>query len=336
MRTTVVIMAVALAVPVGGLAEPPLATVGGRSITRAEVEARVKPKLVEVENQRYEILRDGIDEIIAEEVIAQEAKARGVTVEALEETEVTKKVPAPRDEDVKQVYEENKEALDNAPFDTAKPYIIELLKQQGTAERKNEFVNQLRVKYKAEVALKPPVVDVGTGGRPSRGGGANAPVTIIAFSDYECPFCKRAEATVEQVMKTYGDKVRLVHRDFPLTIHKHAQQAAEAARCAEAQGKFWEYHGKLFASDDLSTDKLKAMAKDVGLDPKKFDECLDKQQFKDAVAKDVADGNAAGVNGTPAFFINGRVLSGAQPFEKFKEIIDEEIAAAPPQKPKGS
>jgi protein-disulfide isomerase len=312
-------------------ADAPLATVGGRSITRSEVEARVKPKLLEIENQRYEVMREGLDEIIAEEVFVQEAKARGVTVEVLEEQEVVKKVQAPTEEEIKQIYEENKEALDNAPFETAKPYINDILTQQNEARRKNEFVDQLRVKYKAQVALRPPVVAVTTGGRPSRGGGANAPVTIISFSDYECPFCKRAEGTVEQVLTTYGEKVRFVHRDFPLSFHEHAQQAAEAARCAEAQGKFWEYHRKLFASQDLTAAALKKMAGEVGLDQKKFDECLDKQQFKDAVAKDTADGTNVGVTGTPAFFINGRMLSGAQPFEKFKAIIDEELAAAKPK-----
>jgi protein-disulfide isomerase len=132
--------------------------------------------------------------------------------------------------------------------------------------------------------------------------------------------------TVQEVMKTYGDKVRLVHRDFPLPFHPQARPAAEAARCAEAQGKFWEYHSKLFASQDLSTEKLQALATEVGLDRAKFDACVSKQQFNEGIDKDVADGTDAGVTGTPAFFINGRMLSGAQPFEKFKEVIDEELA----------
>jgi protein-disulfide isomerase len=151
-------------------------------------------------------------------------------------------------------------------------------------------------------------------------------VTIIAFSDYECPFCKRAEQTVEEVVKAYGDKVRVVHRDFPLAFHANARPAAEAAHCANAQGKFWPYHSKLFTSADLSADKLKALATEVGLDRAKFDDCVAKHQFKAAVDQDVADGSDVGVTGTPAFFINGRLLSGAQPFEKFKEVIDEELA----------
>src|SRR5262249_27773904 len=175
------------------------------------------------------------------------------------------------------------------------------------------------------VKVKRGVGEVWTGGRAG-GGAEKAPVTIIAFSDYQCPYCKRAHATVEQVMKTYGDKVKLVYRDYPLPFHENARPAALAAACANAQGKFWEFHQKLWGASDLSTANLKAMAGEVGLDQKKFDECLDKQEFKAVIEKDIADGAAVGVTGTPAFFINGRMLSGAQPFEKFKQVIDEELA----------
>jgi protein-disulfide isomerase len=324
------VFAVATAV---SAAEPPVATVGGRAISRADLEAHVKAKLIEIENERYEALRDGLDEMIADELIRQEAKARGMTVEALVQTEIESKVTAPSDAQVQQVYEENKEQLNNAPLDSVKPRIVEYLKQQQGMERQSAFLQELRRKYKTVVTLQPPVVEVGTGGRPERGGGANAPVTIISFSDYECPFCKRAESTVQQVLSTYGDKIRFVHRDFPLSIHAHALPAAEAANCANAQGKFWPYHDKLFASQDLGTEKLQALATEVGLDRAKFDECLAKEQFKPAIDKDIADGGSVGVTGTPAFFINGRALSGAQPFEKFKEVIDEELERAKPAKP---
>ena len=133
---------------------------------------------------------------------------------------------------------------------------------------------------------------------------------------------------VEKVMSTYGDKVRLVYRDYPLPFHPNARPASEAAACANAQGKFWEYHAKLFHGDGLEPEKLKTYADQVGLDRKKFDDCLEKKPFKAEIDKDVKDGEKAGVNGTPAFFINGRMLSGAQPFEKFKEVIDDELATA--------
>lgn len=314
------------------VADTPVATVGGQPIGQAAVEAKVRPRLIEIDAQRYEALREGVDALIAENVLQQEAKARGVTVEVLERDEIVKKAGDPTDAEIKEVFEANREALGEMPLDQARPHIVEFVRQQKGQARREAYIGELRTKYKAVVLLKPPVVQVGTAGRPARGG-ANAPVVIVGFSDYECPYCKSAEGTVEQVMKAYGDKVRYVHRDFPLAFHQHAFEAAEAAACANAQGKFWEYHAKLFAASDLSTEKLKTMAGEVGLDRKKFDECLASNQFKAAVEKDMADAAEVGVSGTPAFFINGRMLSGAQPFERFKEVIDEELAASSAAKP---
>jgi len=308
--------------------EQPAATVAGQPISMSELENHVRPKLIEIETERYETLREGLDELVAEQLLIREAKERGVTEEVLIKTEIMEKVPAPSDAEIKKLYDDNKDQLGGQSFETVKPQIVDYLKEQKATQRQSAYIDELKKKYKTVVLLKPPVVKVDTGGRTARGGGPNAAVTIIEFSDYECPFCKRAEPTVERVMDAYGDKVRLYYRDFPLPMHQHARLASEAANCANAQGKFWEYHKTLFASDDLTKEKLQAIATEAGLDRAKFDACLEKQEFKAAIDKDIADGTAAGVSGTPAFFINGRSLSGAQPFEKFKEIIDEEIARA--------
>jgi protein-disulfide isomerase len=328
------VLTAGLGVATGVAAESPktstdkVATVGDRTITRAELEDHVRPKLIELENDRYEALREGLDGLIADELVKREAKARGMTIEELEKVEVTGKTPAPSDADVQKVYDENKAQLGGQTLEQIKPRIVEYLKQQKAEERRQAFIGELKAKYKTTVLLRPPVVDVAAAGRPEKGGGAKAPVTIIEFSDYQCPFCKRAEDSVDKVMKTYGDKVRLVFRDYPLPMHPLARPAAEAANCANAQGKFWDYHAKLFANQGaLGEDKLKEYAKDVGLDGAKFDQCLADKQFKAAIDKDIADGSKVGVNGTPAFFINGRMLSGAQPFEKFKEVIDDELSA---------
>jgi len=325
MRGIIVAAAVCGLLSVAQAADQPVATVGNHAISQAELEKHVKSELMEIDMQRYEALREGLDELISEELIKQEAAARGVTPDALTKQEIVDKAGKPTDQQAQQLFDANKDKLGGQSFESVKARIMDHLQQGLIEERRQAYVAELKKKYKTEVALRPPMVDVGTGGRPSRGG-ANASVTIIEFSDYECPFCKKADVTVQEVMKTYGDKVRLVHRDFPLSFHAHALPAAEAARCAEAQGKFWEYHSKLFASEDLSAEKLQALATEVGLDKKKFDECVTKEQFKDGIDKDIAAGTEAGVTGTPAFFINGRMLSGAQPFEKFKEVIDEELA----------
>ncbi len=318
----------AAATNLSGAPTDTIATVGPRKITRGELEDKVRSKLIELDTQRYEALREGVDEMIAEELIKQEANDRKVTVDALQKTEITDKVTVPTDEEIQKVYDDNKAQLKGQTLDTVKPQIVQYLSGQRSQERLGKFIDELKAKHKTTVALKAPVIDVATAGRPERGGGAKAPVTIIEFSDYQCPFCKRAEDSVNKVMQVYGDKIRLVYRDYPLPMHSMARPASEAAACANAQGKFWEYHAKLFDNQTaLQDDKLKQYAKDVGLDSAKFDDCLAKKPHKDAIDKDIADGNKVGVNGTPAFFINGRMISGAQPFEKFKEIIDDEIAA---------
>ena len=305
-----------------------VATVGDRTITRAELEEHVRPKLIEIETQRYEALREGLDEMIAEELEKREAKARGISTQELEKQEIADKSPAPTDAEIQKVYDDNKAQLGGQTLDQIRPRIIEYLNGQRGEGRRSAFIQELKQKHKTTVALRPPVIEVASAGRPERGGGTKAPVTIIEFSDYQCPFCKRAETVVDQVMDTYGDKIRLVFRDYPLPMHPQARPAAEAANCAQAQGKFWDYHAKLFANQSaLAEDKLKEYAKDVGLDGAKFDQCLADKPFKTAIDKDIADGEKVGVNGTPAFFINGRMLSGAQPLEKFKEVIDEELSA---------
>jgi len=313
--------------PPGGDASK-VAIVGNRTVTRAELEERVRPKLIQIENQRYEALSDGLNELIADELEKQEAAVRGISPGVLEAQEIDAKVTDPTDQEVQNVYDANKAQLAGQTLDQVKPRIVQYLKQQRLEQRRAAFVEELKQKHKTTIMLRPPAFEVATAGRPEKGGGAKAPVTIIEFSDYQCPFCQRAEGVVDQVMHAYGNKVRLVFRDFPLPIHPQARPAAEAASCANAQGKFWEYHAKLFANQSaLGEEQLKEYAKDVGLDPAKFEDCLTQKPFSAAIDKDLSEAAKLGINGTPAFFINGRLLSGAQPFEKFKEVIDEELRA---------
>jgi protein-disulfide isomerase len=302
-----------------------VATVDGTPITRGELETQVKSQLVEIDNQRYEVLSEGLDGMVSQALLEKEAKARGITPDALIQQEVTSKLSTPSDADIQKVYDANKAQLGGATLDQVKDRIVQYLQGQQESELQEKFIGGLRSKYKTTIALKPPKIEVAEGESPSRGP-ANAPVTIIEFSDYECPFCKRAEPTVEQVVATYPDKVRLVYRNYPLPFHKSARPAAEAAMCAKAQGKFWEYHEKVFAAPSLDEASLKQIAGDIGLDQAQFDACFANKEGSKAIEQDIADATAVGVRGTPAFFINGRMISGAQPFEKFKVIIDEEIA----------
>jgi protein-disulfide isomerase len=153
-------------------------------------------------------------------------------------------------------------------------------------------------------------------------------VTVLEFSDFQCPYCIRARPTVARVRETYGDKVRWAFRHFPLPsdVHPLAQKAGEAAACADEQGKFWEMHDRLWASNgQLEVPALKSAAAAIGVDRARFDACLDSGRHADVVEKDLGAGSGWGVSGTPAFFVNGRLLVGAQPFEAFQQVIDDEL-----------
>src|SRR3989338_3148523 len=190
------------------------------------------------------------------------------------------------------------------------------------------FPSSFDLSQKIELPATPETsqrVDVSADDDPSKGP-KNAKITIIEFSDFQCPYCKKAEPVIKQVLETYGDDVRFVYRDFPLSFHQNAQKAAEAAECADEQGKFWEYHDIIFENQDaLDVSNLKIYAANLKLDTAKFNDCMDSEKYVEEVKKDFEDGQKAGVSGTPAFFINGRLLSGAQPFEDFKAVIDEEL-----------
>lgn len=159
----------------------------------------------------------------------------------------------------------------------------------------------------------------------------DAPVTIVEFSDFQCPYCLRFQQdTFDALMEQYGDKIRFVYRDFPLSsIHPQAEKAAEAGQCAYEQGKFWEMHDAIYANQqiDISISALKGLAQQIQLDEDQFDQCLDSGKYAQEIAKDTQDGNAYGVTGTPTFFINGVTLVGAQPLSAFQTIIDQELAA---------
>jgi protein-disulfide isomerase len=243
--------------------------------------------------------------------------------------EVNGKIREITESEIRQFYDNNKSRLP-VEYDKVHDQIRNYLRDQKIEKQKIEFIAGLRAKAKVTTYLKrPPVsrVEVPLNGAPVRGA-QKAVVTIVKFEDFQCPFCKTAQPTFRELLKKYDGKVRVVHKDLPLEeIHPLARQAAEAGRCAGEQGKFWEYHDKLYVdSPKLSMEDLKSAAKDVGLNPQSFEQCLTSGKYRPAVQKDINDAVQLGLTGTPAFFINGREISGAQPLEAFSAIIDEELA----------
>ncbi len=247
------------------------------------------------------------------------------------EQEVNKKVSPVSEDEIKSLYEKNKERI-RVDLDKVHDQIAEYLRQQRVAEGKSDYINSLRAKAKITTYLEaPPIrrVEVLIKDAPSKGD-VRAPVKIVKFEDFECPFCKAVQPTLAELVKKYDGKVRIFHKDLPLNeIHPKAELAAEAARCAGDQGKYWQYHDTLYKnSPKLSPTDLKAYAKEIGLNSESFDQCLASGKHSSGVQQDLNEGAQLGLTGTPAFFINGREISGAQPLEVFSAIVDEELARA--------
>ena len=213
---------------------------------------------------------------------------------------------------------------------TVREQIRAQLQLQKLAAQRETFLKTLRSQAVVRVHLQTPPVfraTVNVDGAPFKGS-ATAPVTIVKFEDFHCPYCQRVQATFIELLAKYGDKVKLAHRDFPLDqLHPQARKAHEAARCAHEQGRFWVYHDVVYSNaPKASRENLKAYAQEVGLDVVAFEQCLSSGKYQAAVQKDVEEGTRLGVTGTPAFFINGRPLSGVQPVESFVQLIDDELA----------
>ena len=254
-----------------------------------------------------------------------EAKKRGVGIDALRQ-DVLKNIQPVNEEELNRFYEMAKQRNANVTKEEIGNYLQQ--RQQMLEERK--FIESLKTKSKIEKfisKLEPemPRISVSVGNSPFKGP-ENAKITIVEFTDFECPFCSRAHETIEQVLKEYEGKIKFVRKDFPLAFHKNAMNAHLAANCAQDQKKYWEYTEKLWTNKDkLEVDNLKAYANELGFNTQEFNTCLDSQKYKSKIETDINEGQKYGVRGTPAFFINGKMLSGARPYGDFKEIIDKEL-----------
>jgi len=306
-----------------------LAEVNGEAITAKELQTKLGGKLSQLEEQIYALKRAELDALIAQHLLAQEAARRGIPVAVLMDAEVTAKVTLVTEQEIDEYYNTNKARMrgDEA---AARAQIRTRLQQQKLNARQEAFLASLRSNGKIVDRLEPPLaarVDVAVAGAPVRGA-PDARVTVVEFSDFECPFCKRANGTMASLLEKYSGKIKLVYRDFPLeNIHPLARRAAEAARCARDGGKFWEYHDVLFAqSPKLAPEDLQRYAVQVGLNAKKFDACLASGAQSAGVQSDIDEGQRLGITATPVFFINGRSVRGAQPAETFARVIDDELA----------
>lgn len=308
----------------GGEGGEIIARIDGQSVTDEDVKKIAGPKLQQAQMELYDVRKEAVDQMVEDRILDAEAKKKGVTKEELLKKNVTDKIKV-EDKEVEAFYNDKKSQMQGKSLDEMKANIKGYLHRDKYQKLYGNLIDSLRKGVKVEMLIKAPKVEVAEGDSPAIGP-KDAPVKIIEFTDYQCPFCGRARATVNQVLSEYKGKVRYALRDFPLSFHKDSVKAHESAHCADDQGKYWEMNKKLFENQrEIKVEDLKKYAEGIKLNTKKFNECLDSGKYAEKVQKDQQYGEEIGVSGTPAFFINGRMISGARPFESFKSIIEDEL-----------
>jgi len=330
-RVVLTLLFVAAAIAVRAQQADKAAEVNGEPIMTSEVDAKLGNNLAQLQQQIFALRQKQLDTMIDQKLLAEESAKRGVTIAALVQAEVTSHVIPATSEEAAKFFKENS-AKFKGDFKSLEEQIKNFLTAQRLQARQQEFLESLRAAAKIDVLLtRPPISrsEVAVEGAPVRGS-ASAPVTIVEFSDFHCPFCRKVEPVLEDLRAKYGAKIRIAYLDFPLdNLHPQARVAAEASHCAIEQGKFWEFHDRLFKNDpDSSQAALNRIAKEIGMDVAAFEACGSSGKYKNSVQESIQEGARLGVTGTPTFFINGRILVGAQPVGAFVTIIDEELAAA--------
>jgi protein-disulfide isomerase len=303
-----------------------VAEVGSARITLADVDRRVSGQ---VRRQEWEIRQAALDRMIREKLLDEEAASRGTTVPELLRREVDEKVLAPTPQEVDAVYTRFKSQLGGRSRDQVAGEIESRLRQERADSRREEYIESLRKKAGVKNLLAPYRVELAVPADAPAVGPQAAPVTIVQFSDYQCSYCQRAEAAIEEILKRNEGKVRLIHRDFPLEFHARARPASRAAYCAGEQGRFWEYHRSLLGRPgDLTEAELGRRAAALGLDQTRFGACLQSDRHDQKIEHGQRQGIDLGVTGTPTFFINGRMIVGARPAAELQEVVDAELRRA--------
>lgn len=303
----------------------PVALVAGVAITEQDLAEAAGPQLMQLRTQEYDAKSKILESLIRRKVVQMEANKRHLTPDQLMEQEVDSKMTEPTDAEVEAYF--LGQTRPGASLEDMKEQFRSALKQLKLTKARQAYADSLRAKTEVAVYLRPPSIDVAFD--PARvKGDPKAPVTIVEFSDFQCPFCKRAEPVLSSLLEKYNGQVKLAYMDFPLReIHARAEPAAEASRCAGEQGKFWEFHDSLFNDQGkLDDSDLIARAKTLGLQEEPFKACFTSGKFKERVDADRDAGMKAGVGGTPGFFVNGVFINGIKSQAEFEKVIDTQLS----------
>ena len=312
-----------------------VATVAGLPVKADALIERLKPVVYKMRLEAYEVTKKQTDQLVNDMLLLDEARRRQIGPEQIIRTEISDKVRPPTEEEVVKFYNDNKARI-NGDLNSVRHQVANYLQEQSRQRLEQDLSERLRkgadIRWLISEPVQP-VQNISADDDPSRGD-ANAPVTIVEFTDFQCPACAAMHPVLEEVLKSYGNKVRFVVRDFPLSQHEHARKAAEAANAAHAQGKFFEYAALLFKNQKaLDVPSLKKYASDLGLNRARFDAALDRGVYAAEVKKDLQDGEMYGVGSTPTIYINGIQLRTLSP-EALREAIDRAVGG--PAKPGSS
>jgi Protein-disulfide isomerase len=307
-----------------------LATVGDEKITMTDVRARYGDDLDKLEMQyqltKSRIIGMGLDSAIRQKTVVAEAQKQGKTIDQLVAAEAPGGLE-PTELDIAAWYKENAERVPGRTLDQLRPQIVDLLRGQRRQAAEKKLTARITAERKVAINYQPFRLQFTNGDAPTIGK-KDAPITLVEFSDFQCPYCQRMAPVLKEVEQKYGDKVRVIYRQYPIpSLHPFALKAAEASLCANEQGKFWEMHDAMFADQKkLSVSDLKQTAQRLGMNDKKFSSCIDSGRYAEQVQNDSKEAIRSGVNGTPAVFINGIVVDGgAVPFSVVESAIQREL-----------
>jgi len=335
-RTSVVCGIVAVSMGIGAAAlgqsdRNVVGRVGDRAVTMTDLDEAWRSNdaasRMRMLQDLYDTRKRTLDIVIGEILVEREAVARGTSRDELLAQELPSRTLPVTSDEIRQIYEQNRNAFPGRTLEEMEPQIQAFLEQQRPMQALHAYMSELRMSADdVRIELEPPRTTIETDVNDPAFGPGSAAVEIVEFSDFQCPFCQRLIGTLEQLKTDYGDDVRLVFKDYPLPNHAQAFKAAEAGNCAHEQGKFWELHDVMFSKqDELEVADLKRHAGELGLDQSSFDICLDSGRFAETVSADLRLGQGVGVSSTPTVFINGRAVMGAAPYDVFAEIVQEEI-----------
>ena len=300
------------------------AVVNDHNITQAEVDSTAFSQLFALQQQIYAIRKAALENLISRALLDEESKRRRISVEELKQQLMAGKVEISSSQ-VDQLYSENASAFASMSPDEARLRLRLDLESQARMQNYREALSRLRaasqISWLMEEPRLPPISEVNV---PTLGS-QKALVTIVEFSDFQCPFCRNSQDAIKEVLKNYKSEVRLVFKHLPLDIHAQAFPAARAAFCAGEQGAFWPYHDALFLSEDLSSEALNTLATNIHLDLTKFGKCVESEPSRAAVQMDLEEARKFGINSTPTFVINGKLFRGALSYEELKTAVDEEL-----------